>query len=75
MGTIMLKNQVLMDAPSLTPKLPRRLQQMVFGWFSAQIIMKRHWHKYMVTTGNRVPYRVWSRHGAYLEMHRVNRRR
>lgn len=62
-------DQVLAELPVIKPKRTGYLHQMLNDWMSAQSILQRHWHIFQKTSGGRrVPYRVWSRYGAYLEI-------
>ena len=79
MGMLIMKDQgfessivaPLEAVAKSTAKKPGRLQQIFISWFYSQSNLKFHWNKFSETSaGSHVPYRVWSRHGAYLEMNR-----
>ncbi len=62
---------VIMKSPHFT-QIPGYWRQLLDGWFSSQSCLQNHWQKFKTVSGNshQVPYRVWSRHGAYLEINR-----
>jgi hypothetical protein len=44
-------------------------------WFGSRQQLRRQWdHKGLTSSGRRVPYRVWCRHGAYLDIQRQHRK-
>lgn len=52
-----------------------RLKKIMHAWSLTRSSMQGHWEKFKLTpAGCHVPYRVWSRHGAYLEMQRETHR-
>lgn len=69
MTIVLEKNQNFIDTAEFTSKVPGRFQQMLRSWARGRESMQQHWLMFRSTAwGRQVPYRVWSRHGAYLEM-------
>lgn len=47
----------------------QRLRKIALCWFTSQSSLQSHWRRFKtISNGYPVSYRVWSRHGAYLEM-------
>ncbi len=44
------------------------------AWFSSQLCLRQRWGNYNFVSGDThtVPYRVWIRHGALLELNKKN---
>lgn len=75
MGLVISKDQFFTDTQVLKAKITGRLQIIFNDWLLARSTLQRHWHKfYKLSGGRRVPYRVWSRYGAYLEIHQASRK-
>ena len=55
-------------SPGIVRKMIRGVLKMMASRLESQSIMKHHWELYCATAQHHVPYRVWQRHGAYLEM-------
>lgn len=71
MGIVIMKHQDFVAMPESAQKMAGRLQQVLISWMALQSSMQGHWDRYRTrSTGRHVPYRVWLRHGAYLEMKR-----
>jgi hypothetical protein len=50
-------------------RLLQQLQCLMRDWLSSQSSLYSQWHKFKtMSAGPHVIYRVWSRHGAFLEM-------
>jgi len=62
---------------SVTPSSAARggtWRRSLITWLTARSDLRRQWDRLGITaSGRRVPYRVWSRHGAYLQMQRQQR--
>lgn len=71
MTSILMKHQAPPEPEQAVHKLPGRLQRLLGDWFASRNSLQRHWQNFHNSAaGHGVPYRVWSRHAAYLEMHR-----
>jgi len=79
MGTVTLKDQDYTTVVNQERNCPGRVQQpcrllqqlqcLVLDWLNSQSSLQNQWHKCnSMSAGSRVSYRVWSRHGAFLEM-------
>lgn len=51
-----------------------RFGTLVSRWMLSRSSLRKGWERFIQRSGRRVPYRVWSRHGAYLEVHREQKR-
>ena len=71
---IVLHSQNLPDILIPSMKGESRVKLMLMNWMARNANLKRQWENYSESSmGDRVSYRVWSRHGAYLEMLRTSR--
>ena len=71
MNIIIIKSQnyIPVAGSTIAHRISRRILKVVANWIESQSIMKQHWELFCTTSASRhVPYRVWLRHGAYLEM-------
>ena len=75
MSIVIEREPAFVVAPVVTGKPVARWQLALKNWFATQNSLRRHWDRFgMTASGRRVPYRVWSRHGAYLQIQREARR-
>lgn len=69
MGIVVVKPQNSVETPAVL-KTSGRLQRLLSNWFASQSSLQQQWQRFRATSGSHVSYRIWSRHGAYLEMTR-----
>lgn len=81
MSTVILKDQEFSEYSEQTQEANgdlqriKRLRQIAIGWITSQSSLHSHWRKYnTASAGRQVSYRVWSRHGAYLEVNNQQHR-
>jgi hypothetical protein len=85
MGTVILKDHNYTAAVELERKGKARVQQpcrllqqlqcLILDWLISESSLQNQWHKFnIMSSGSQVPYRVWSRHGAFLEMNSHSRK-
>ncbi len=71
MTLVMMKEHDFSVAVEATAKKSISWQQLLVNWITTHSSMRRQWERFETEAqGHRVPYRVWLRHSAYLEMHR-----
>lgn len=69
MGIITAREYDYVTTPLSVSKNNRSWKQVIGNWLLMQSRLRNHWDsKGLASAGHRIPYRVWSRHGAYLEM-------
>lgn len=68
--TIMAFNTKLMQKPSYSyQRLFSSIRNLLKDWMMARSCIRQHWNNYRQFPSQRhIPYRVWLRHGAYLEL-------
>lgn len=75
MTLAMMKEHDFSLASETAAKKSTRWQQLLINWLATHSSMRRQWEHFETRSqGHRVPYRVWLRHSAYLEMHRESRK-
>lgn len=76
MGLVIVKDQdfVVMQ-PVRDAQNVSRLSRLYSRWLNTRNNLRKGWERFaQLSGGRRVPYRVWSRHGAYLELNRTQQR-
>lgn len=75
MSIVYMKAKGFSQSSSQEAKKNSRLKKILFNWFTAQFTLKREWESFQMSSARGfVPYRVWSRHSAYLEIHQRSNR-
>lgn len=75
MRTISIENQQIEFHESKKSTRRSRVSRLLQNWFAAQYVLQRHWERYSAQPRRKnVPYRVWSRYGAYLDAHLNDRK-
>lgn len=68
-----VSRQTFTPAASTAPRGHGSWRRAFIAWLTSQSDLRRQWDRSGISTsGRRVPYRVWARHGAYLQMQRHN---
>jgi len=71
MGMLLTKDQCYEQPPVIESSATGRLQSILMNWLISRSNLHYSWDKFRAKpAGRNVSYRVWSRHGAYLELSR-----
>jgi hypothetical protein len=69
METMLINNEVTEKSSATNHKLFSAVRNLFKEWIKARSCIRQHWNSYRkMPVSHSVPYRVWVRHGAYLEM-------
>lgn len=69
MSGLIVKPGDISDALLATGTSSSRLRRWLNGWKVRQVELHRQWRYFSDSSRRGVSYRMWSRHGAYIQMH------